>query len=179
MDLSNNATWLYARDVRTGLPPDIEGGIPPLTANPRLRWTPRGEPFWLEAYSTIADRQDRLSSLALADRRIGASRSRANIANFFNNGARVRGLVSNGILLYTNETLAEVQRRVLGSSDSAPMFTGIAGYALFGLRGGWHLTERSTLFVDFGNIFDKSHRGVSWGADGPGRGLSLRYRLDF
>ena len=138
-------------------PTRYRGGTPPLTANPRLRWTPRGKPFWLEAYSTIADRQDRLSSLALADRRTGASRSRTNIANFFNNGARVRGMVSNGILLYTNETLAEVQRRVLGSSDSAPMFTGIAGYAVFGLRGGWHLTERSTLFVEIPAISSISH----------------------
>ncbi|HBY61896.1 MAG TPA: hypothetical protein DEH78_18915, partial [Solibacterales bacterium] len=176
---AHNATWIYARDVRTGLAPDIEGGIPPLTVNPRLRWTPRARPFWLEAYSTVADRQDHLSSLALADRRTGATRSRNNIANFFNNGARARGLVQNGLLVPTGETLAQVQTRVLGTATSAPLFTGVAGYALFGLRGGWRISERSTLLADFSNVLDQSHRGVSWGADGPGRGFTARYRFDF
>jgi len=175
----NDATWIYARDSQTGLPPDIEGGVPPLTAHPRVRWTPSAKRFWIETYSTLAYRQDRLSSLALADRRTGASRSRANIASFFNNGARVRGLTANGRLLPTGETLAEVQTRVLGGADSAPMHTAVAGYALFGIRGGWKIGERSTLSVDFGNVFDRSHRGVSWGADGPGRDVTLRYRVGF
>ncbi|MDX2152816.1 MAG: TonB-dependent receptor [Bryobacteraceae bacterium] len=179
LSFANSLTWIYARDLRTSLPPDIEGGIPPLTANPRLRFTPRAKPVWMELYSMLADRQDRLSSLALADRRTGASRSRANIASFFNNGARVRGLVQNGLLVPTGETLAQVQNRVLGTAGSAPMYTGVAGYALFGVRGGWQMSERTTLLADFSNMFDQSHRGVSWGADGPGRGLTVRYRIDF
>ena len=33
--------------------------------------------------------------------------------------------------------------------------------------------------VDVENIFDKSYRGISWGIDGAGRGVTLRYRYEF
>jgi hemoglobin/transferrin/lactoferrin receptor protein len=176
---AENLTWIYAEDLRTGLSPDIEGGIPPITANLRLMWAPPAKRYWVECYSILADRQDRLSSLALADRRTGATRSRANIASFFNNGARVRGLVQSGILIPTGETVTQVQDRVLGSAAAAPMFTAIPGYAVHGIRGGYQLSERSNIYLDFGNILDKGHRGVSWGIDGAGRSLTIRYRYQF
>ena len=177
--LGENVTWIDATDNRSGLPPDIEGGIPPLTANVRLRWSPSGSRFWAEGYTTLAGRQDHLSSLALADRRTGATRSRANIQSFFNNGARVRGLVANGILLPTGETLAQVQNRVLGAENSLPMFTAVPGYGLFGLRGGIRLGERQDLLLDWSNLFDKNYRGISWGIDGPGRSIAVKYRVRF
>ncbi|MFN0101271.1 MAG: TonB-dependent receptor domain-containing protein [Bryobacteraceae bacterium] len=177
--LAENATYLYARDAQTGLPPDIEGGTPPLTANLRLRYNPAAKRYWAETYSTLAGRQNRLSSLALADRRTGATRSRANIASFFANGAVGQGLVAGGILLPTGETLTQVQNRVLGAANSAPMFTAVPGYALFGTRAGWRATERSDVFVDISNMLDQRHRGVSWGADGAGRSLTLRYLYRF
>jgi hemoglobin/transferrin/lactoferrin receptor protein len=179
LSFSENLTWLYARDRRSGLAPDIEGGTPPLTSNLRLRWAPRAKRYWGEMYSTLADRQDRLSSLALADRRAGAARSRANIAGFFNNGARVRGLVASAVLVPTGETLAQVQDRVLGSANSAPLFTAIPGHALFGIRGGFQVSERSNVLVDFSNMLDQGHRGVSWGVDGAGRSLAVRYGHSF
>ena len=176
---AENVTWLYAEDIRTGLAPDIEGGIPPITANLRLRWAPPAKRYWVELYSTLADQQDRLSSLALADRRTGAARSRTNIANFFNNGARVRGLVANGVLLPTGESLTQAQDRVLGTAASAPMFTAIPGYTVHGIRAGYQIGERSNLLVDFSNILDKSYRGVSWGIDGAGRSFTVRYQYGF
>lgn len=179
LSFAENLTWVYARDVNTGLPPDIEGGMPPVTSNLRLRWALSPRSPWVELYSTLAGCQDRLSSLALADRRTGASRSRSNIASFFNNGARVRGLVANGVLIPTAETLAQVQNRVLGTATSAPLFTAVPGYVLFGIRSGLHLTESSDVFVDFSNILDKNYRGISWGADGPGRSLAVHYRYQF
>ena len=87
--------------------------------------------------------------------------------------------MANGTLLPTNETLVQVQNRVLGAAASAPMFTAISGYALFGIRGGLHLTERSSVSIDFSNLLDKNYRGISWGIDGPGRALSLQYRYRF
>jgi outer membrane cobalamin receptor len=39
--------------------------------------------------------------------------------------------------------------------------------------------ETSEVFVDFENIFDKSYRGISWGIDGAGRGVTMRYRYSF
>jgi hemoglobin/transferrin/lactoferrin receptor protein len=176
---AENVTWLYARDAATGLAPDIEGGTPPLTANLRLRYAPGPKRYWAEGYTTFAGRQERLSSLALADRRTGATRSRANIAAFFANGAAGQGLVVGGLLVPTGETLAQVQSRVLGTANSAPLFTAVPGYALFGARAGWRASEHSDVFVDLSNLLDRSHRGVSWGADGAGRSVTLRYQLRF
>ncbi|MBS1858772.1 MAG: TonB-dependent receptor [Acidobacteria bacterium] len=179
ISFAGNLAWIYAEDARSGLAPDIEGGIPPLTGNLRVRWAQPARRYWVEVYSTLAGRQDRLSSLALSDRRTGATRSRSNIANFFNNGARVRGLSAGGVLLPTGETLAQVQNRVLGSASSAPMFLAIPGYAIHGVRSGYQLSERSSVYADCGNIFDKSYRGVSWGVDGTGFSLAVRYRYQF
>jgi hemoglobin/transferrin/lactoferrin receptor protein len=193
-----NFTYIRAHSLLNGLPPNVEGGIPPATAFVSLRYQPRAR-FFIEGYSILAARQNRLSSLDLADRRTGGGRSRANIQNFFRRGACVRGLTTpgpagcgsaGGILIPTGETLAQVQNRVLplGAvingvlvTDSAvvPTHPYLAGYGLAGVRGGWKFTESSELFVDFENIFDKSHRGISWGIDGPGRGVTLRYRYSF
>ncbi len=172
--LAENMTYLRLEEPGTGAPPDIEPGIPPFTVYPALTYRPPGRRYWAEAYATLAGRQDRLSSLALSDRRIGNPRSRASIQSFFNNGARSRGLVANGILLPTGETLAEVQNRVLGSANSAPQFTAIPGYAVWSLRGGITISERTDLFANFSNILDKNYRGVGWGIDGPGRGVTVR-----
>jgi outer membrane receptor protein involved in Fe transport len=159
----------------TGLPPDMEPGVPPMTFSPTLRWT-RSRRLWIEAYGTAAWRQARLSSLALSDRRIGNPRSRANIQSYFNNGATARGLVVNGILRPTGETLAQVQNRVLGSANSAPQFSAIPGFAVWGLRSGVQLSERADIVIDATNLFDKNYRGIGWGVDGPGRGLATRFR---
>jgi outer membrane receptor protein involved in Fe transport len=50
---------------------------------------------------------------------------------------------------------------------------------LAGVRGGLKFAEKSELFVDFENIFDKTYRGISWGVDGAGRGVTVRYRYEF
>ncbi len=177
--IRENLTYVYSEDSRTGLPPDIEPGIPALTLNPAITCRPAAKRFWVETYGTFTGRQDRLSSLALSDRRIGNPRSRSNIQSFFNNGARTRGLVVNGILTATGETLGQVQDRVLGTSNSAPQFTAIAGFGVVGLRGGVRLGERTDLMGDFSNLADKNYRGIGWGVDGPGRGATVRLRYRF
>jgi hemoglobin/transferrin/lactoferrin receptor protein len=172
-------TYLNTRDKATGLAPNIEGGTPPLNGYFRLRYAPGSRRFWIEPFVHAADAQDRLSSLDLSDRRIGAARTSANIANFFNNGALVRGLVRGGLLLATRETLAQVQNRVLGTAASAPLYTRLAGYATFNLRAGWRIGERQDLVAEFENITDRNYRGISWGIDAPGRGFYLRYSVHF
>jgi hemoglobin/transferrin/lactoferrin receptor protein len=184
-----NFTYIRAKDKATGLPPNIEGGTPPPTGFLRLRYQPLGRRYWVEGYSTLAARQDRLSSLDLGDRRTGATRTRAQIANFFNRGARVRGLISPGPdgiagnaddrLIPTNETVLQVQNRVLGTAASAPLFTYLPGYGLFNVRGGFRFNEGHDVSFDFENIGDKSYRNVSWGTDGPGRSVTFRYRYRF
>ena len=110
---SGNFTYIRAYSLLNGLPPDVEGGVPPATAFLSLRYQPRSR-FYVEGYSVLAGRQNRLSSLDLADRRTGAARSRTNIQNFFRRGACVRGLTTpgptgcgsaGGILIPTGETL--------------------------------------------------------------------------
>lgn len=185
-----NYSFVHAEERATGAPPNLGGGgVPPQIGFLRLRYQPGGARYWVEAYSTLAGRQDRLSTLDLADRRTGAARSRANIQNFFRRGACVHKLTTpgsngqcgaaGGMLIATGETLAQVQNRVLGAADSAPLFPAIPGYGLFNLRGGFRLNENNEITADFENIGDKSYRLPGWGIDGPGRSVTLRYRLRF
>ena len=197
---NGNFTYIRAHSLLNGLPPNIEGGIPAATGFLSLRYQPLGSRFYVEAYSTLTGRQRRLSSLDLADRRTGAARSRANIQNFFRRGACVRGVTTpgatgcgsaGGILISTGETLAQVQNRLLpigatingvtvvNNDTTVPLFTAVAGYGLVGVRGAFRFSERSEVSVDFENIADKSYRGISWGIDGAGRGVTVRYRYKF
>ena len=196
---TSNFTYIRAYSLLNGLPPNIEGGVPNPTGFVSFRWQPRSR-FYLEAYSTLTGRQRRLSSLDLVDRRTGAARSRANIQNFFRRGACVRGLTTpgsagcgsaGGILIPTGENLTQVQNRLLplgatingvfiaGPDSAVPMFTAVPGYGLVGVRGSVRFSERSEVLFDFENIADKYYRGISWGIDGAGRGVTLRYRYNF
>jgi outer membrane receptor protein involved in Fe transport len=196
---NGNFTYIRAYSLLNGLPPNIEGGIPPATGFVSLRYQPSSR-FYLEGYSVLAGRQRRLSSLDLTDRRTGAARSRTNIQNFFRRGACVRGVTTpgaggcttaGGVLIPTGETLAQVQNRLLpigatingvtivNNDTAVPLFAALPGYGLVGLRGAFRLSERSEVFVDFENIADKSYRGISWGVDGGGRGVTVRYRYKF
>jgi outer membrane receptor protein involved in Fe transport len=194
-----NFTYIRAYSLLNGLPPNIEGGVPNPAGFLSLRYQPRAR-FYLEAYTTLTGRQRRLSSLDLSDRRTGAARSRAAIQNFFRRGACVRGLTTpgaggcntaGGLLIPTGETLAQVQNRLLplgatingvtvvDNNSNVPVFTAVPGYGLVGLRGSVRFGERSEFLFDFENIGDKQYRGISWGVDGAGRGVTLRYRYKF
>lgn len=196
---NGNFTHIRAHSLLNGLPPNVEGGVPPATGFVSLRYQPRSR-LYIEGYSILAGRQNRLSSLDLGDRRTGGGRSRTNIQNFFHRGACVRGVTTpggggcgtaGGILIPTGETLAQVQNRLLPigatingvrvvTNDTVvPTHPYLAGYGLVGVRGSIKFGEDSELFVDFENIFDKSYRGISWGIDGAGRGVTLRYRYEF
>lgn len=195
-----NYTYIHAEDKDTGLPPNIEGGTPPPTAFLSLKYAPVGRRFWIEGYTTVADKQDRLSSLDLSDRRTGAPRSRGQIQNFFRRGACVYGLTTpgatgcgsaGGILIATGESLLQVQNRLLpigatingvtiaDNNSVVPLFTRLPSYALFNLRGGFNMGERSQIFVAFENIFDRFYRNPSWGIDGAGRNFTVQYRYKF
>ncbi|HWS85434.1 MAG TPA: TonB-dependent receptor [Pyrinomonadaceae bacterium] len=196
-----NFTHVRAYSLLNGLPPNVEGGVPPATAFVSLRYQPRGgSRFYVEPYASLAARQNRLSSLDLADRRTGAARSRAQIQNFFRRGACVRGVTTpgnagcgsaGGVLVSTGETLAQVQNRLLpvgatingvtvvNNDTAVPVFAYLPGYGLVGVRGALRFGRRSEVFFDFENIADKQYRGISWGVDGAGRGITLRYRYKF
>jgi TonB dependent receptor-like, beta-barrel len=182
-------TFTRAKDVNTELSPNIEGGTPAPQIWFSVRYTPQGRRWWLEPYGNVAWKQTHLSSLDLGDRRTGAGRTRTSIQAFFRNGARARGWTSAGsdglfntaddTLIATGENLAQIQDRVLGVGvNSSSLFPELPGYAVFGMRGGIHL-GRHELLVDLENLTDENYRGISWGIDGPGRGISLRYVARF
>ena len=182
-------TFTRAKDVNTDLSPNIEGGTPAPQIWFSARYAPRGQRWWVEPYGNVAWKQTHLSSLDLGDRRTGAGRTRASIQSFFRNGARARGWTSAGsdgvfntaddTLIATGETLTQIQDRVLGAGvNSSSLFPELPGYAVFGLRGGMRLGKHEIL-VDLENLTDENYRGISWGLDGSGRGISLRYVARF
>jgi hemoglobin/transferrin/lactoferrin receptor protein len=179
-DLSANANMFYLRgtDLRTGLPPSLENGIPPATGFAGVKWErSRG---WLELYSNFAAPQRRFSDNDLSQARIGGLRTREEIAGFFNGGAVARGLVRNGILLPTGETLSQVQLRLLGPGlQPNVLFTKNPGFALLNLRGGFRIGERSSVMIILENIFDKNYRTMGSGIDGPGTNAAVRYSFSF
>jgi hemoglobin/transferrin/lactoferrin receptor protein len=180
-------TWLRARDLATGAPPNIEGGTPAPDAYLMVRYLAPGGRWWVEPYMHAAWRQHRLSTLDLEDRRTGATRSRNGIGSFFQNGATARGWVSRGedgipgtaddVLAVTGETVAAIQGRVLGPGVvSAPLFTSVPGYVAVGVRAGVR-AGRHEIFLDTENLGDENYRGISWGVDAPGRGVVVKYLL--
>lgn len=184
-----NHTYVRAEDKATGVPPNIEGGTPPATAFMGLRYD--WKRFWVEGYSTLAGRQERFSSGDLADRRTGATRSRAQIENYFRRGACVLGLTSNAAntcnqavgtytLRATGENITQVLTRVLGPGfPSTPLTRALPGYGLFNVRGGITVHEKASVFWAFENIFDQFHRNPSWGIDGTGRNFIGGLRIKF
>jgi hemoglobin/transferrin/lactoferrin receptor protein len=188
--LSTVFTYIRARDLRTDLPPNIEGGTPAPDGYLKIRYSAPGGRFWIEPYLHAAARQSRLSSLDMEDRRTGAIRTRTSITNFFGRGATARGHVSAGgdgmlgtaddILLASGETLARILDRVLGPGvNSAPLFTAVPGYFTASVRSGLRVSERQDLQLDLFNIADHNYRGISWGVDAPGRSFSFRYAIRF
>jgi hypothetical protein len=73
--------------------------------------------------------------------------------------------------------LAQVQARVLGSSLSAPLYSAIPGYAVFGLRGGIPVGAKSDLLLDLSNLADRNYRGMGWGVDGAGFGVTVKWKF--
>jgi hemoglobin/transferrin/lactoferrin receptor protein len=182
-------TYLRAKDTRTGLPPNIEGGTPAPEVYIHVNYTARSGRWWAGTYLHAAGAQDRLSTLDLDDRRTGAGRSRTSIRNFFLNGATARGYVGAGaddalgtaddLLVATGETLSQIQDRVLGAGvASAPLYSEVAGFFTAGFRGGFRV-GRHEIIADLENVTDENYRGISWGVDAPGRGVSLRYVARF
>jgi len=186
---STSFTYLRAEDTNTGLPPNIEGGTPAPQFWGSVRYSPAATRWWIEPYVHFGWKQTHLSSLDLGDRRTGAGRSRSSIQSFFRNGARARGWVNAGadgivnnaddILIATGETLLQVQDRVLGAGvNSSSLFPELPGYGVIGVRGGARFGS-SEILIDIENLTDENYRGISWGVDAPGRGVSVRWITRF
>jgi hemoglobin/transferrin/lactoferrin receptor protein len=80
--------------------------------------------------------------------------------------------------LSSGEPVAQIQDRVLGVGvASAPLSSEVAGFFTAGFRG--DVRRPFGIMVDVENVADRNYRGVTWGVDAPGRGVSLRYVAQF
>jgi hemoglobin/transferrin/lactoferrin receptor protein len=144
--------------------------------------------LYVEPCLTKRWEQTHLSSLDLGDRRTGAGRTTTSIRTFFLNGAHNRGWIDNGpdgiagnaddVLTVTGETLAQITSRVLGTATSSSLFPAIPGSVVYGARVGLKRGAHEAV-VDLENLGDQNYRDLSWGMNGPGRGVSVRYGFRF
>ncbi len=145
-----------------------------------LRWRSDSGRLSIEAVLKGARRQARLNPGDLEDARIGAFRDADDITDFFTNQGPRLGLVANGVLLATGETLDEVIDRVLGAGHvGAPLFTSTSGWATLGLRGSYALADNQTLVFALSNLTDTNYRMHGSGFDAMGINLSLAYSVSF
>lgn len=148
--------------------------LPPQAGSAALRWNPGRRGLWIEGRLDAAGSQSRLSGGDLDDERIGASRSRNDIAAFFR-GSRVAPWVDGaGRFAPTGETLAQIQERVLprlvAATDAlrVPLYRDTAGWWTAGIRSGVPVGERWTLQLALDNLADRNYRVHGSGIDAPG-----------
>jgi outer membrane receptor protein involved in Fe transport len=142
--------------------------LPPQQGFAALQHTNRR--WWSEFRITATGAQERLSGGDRDDERIGASRSRNDIASFFR-GSRVAPHLNNGIFAPTGETLEQIQNRVLpgvAPATRVPLYTETAGWFRADWSAGYSLTEALSLNAGVWNIFDRNYRYHGSGVDGPG-----------
>jgi outer membrane receptor protein involved in Fe transport len=151
--------------------------MPPPLGGARLRW--ETERVWIEGAMNFARTQTRFNSGDSTDARIGAARTKTSIASFFNGTATDMGLVRNGTLVATGETLAQVQTRLLGTATSAPLFTDGPGYVVFGLRAGVRISRALDVSLLGENLTDRNYRMFGSGLDASGINFQLRTRVRF
>lgn len=122
--------------------------------------------------------QRRLNGGDIDDERIGASRSRADIASFFA-GTRAAALLDGDRLRLTGETLAQVQNRVLGATAArVSLYQSTAGWLRLDVRGGRAIGERWQLLGALENLLDRNYRVHGSGMDAAGANayMSLQFR---
>jgi hemoglobin/transferrin/lactoferrin receptor protein len=175
-----NYSFLYGRELD---PQRYVRRLPPQSVRFFLTYRPPSR-YWMEVSMEAAGAQRLLSGGDLSDERIGAERSRNDIAAFFT-GGRLSPYVAGGIFTPTGETLQEIQDRVLPRSVApldttrVPLFTSTPGFAVFHIRAGLRFWENSTVTIDCRNLLDRNYRGHGSGIDAPGRSLFIAWEHRF
>ncbi len=176
--------WLFEREINSAMLLIFKGGvqrgreldtdfwarkIAPDHFDVILRWNQSGGRLFLEGVFIGMLAQNRFNPADFEDTRIGAFRDADSIATYFENGAVDLGVVDNGILLPTGETLEEVQQRVLGPTlEGNPLFSETPAWWTASLRGGFNINNRNELTFAINNIFDRNYRLHGSGFDAPG-----------
>ncbi len=164
---SSSYSWLMGRDLD---PNRNIRRLPPQSGATRLRYI-RAR-FWSEVQLFASGAQTRLSGGDRDDERIGASRRRQDIADFFASAraAEVR----------TGETLRMIQDRVLpGVADTVrvTLFNETPGWVTVDLRAGLPISETLSIEAALTNLADRNYRVHGSGIDSPGR--SVRVQLNW
>ncbi|MCW5963023.1 MAG: TonB-dependent receptor [Bryobacterales bacterium] len=163
--------------------------LPPQMARIALLYVPTGRRPWLQVVGRMAGAQRLLSGGDLDDERIGASRRRIDIADFFR-GSRNASLLTAGpdglpgtgddVFAPTGETLLQIQNRVLpigatiygvtvlNDSTRVPLYLTTQGWFALDVQGGMPLSERWQLTFGVQNLFDRNYRHHGSGVDMPG-----------
>jgi len=140
-----------------------------------------GTRFWWQTSLLFAGAQNRLSGGDIDDERIGASRSRNDIAAFFQ-GSRVAPFIRQGLFTPTVETLRQIQDRVLPSvadGTRVPLYGSTAGWLTWNVVGGIPLSDQMSVQGGVFNILDRNYRVHGSGADSPGVSAFLGFRVRF
>ncbi|MFN0105782.1 MAG: TonB-dependent receptor plug domain-containing protein [Bryobacteraceae bacterium] len=172
-----SSRWMWANSYSFLLGRDLDPNrnirrLPPQQGATRLRYITNR--VWAEAQLAASGAQDRLSGGDRDDERIGASRRRQDIADFFNSarGAQIRPA----------ETLLEIQNRVLpGLADSVrvTLFNTTPAWISVDFRAGLPLTESLSVEAALTNVADGNYRVHGSGVDSPGRSAHLQLRWRF
>ncbi len=155
--------------------------LPPQQGSLRVRRQTSWRGLWLETGLTAMGAQTRLSGGDLDDERIGASRTRNDIAAFFN-GSRISPFIQGGLFAPTGETLLQIQNRVLpgvGDAVRVPLYGSTAGWAAIDVKAGLPLTDRLLLTGGIFNLLDKNYRVHGSGTDAPGANAFVSVRYSF
>ena len=171
--------------------------LPPQQGTISARWAPRGR-LWVETYAVFSGSQYRMNAADIDDDRMGASRRRRDISDFFQ-GGYVQPFVTPGAdgkrgtaddtFSPTGETLLQIQNRVLpvgqkingilvlNDSTRVPLYLGSPSWWTLGIRSGIPLGEHLAAYVGLANIADRNYRMHGSGTDAPGINatVSLRY----
>ncbi len=166
---SNNYSFLLGRNLD---PNRNIRRLPPQQGATRLRYTAKS--LWAEVQLAVSGAQDRLSGGDRDDERIGASRRRLDIADFFHS--------TRGQQIQTGETLLQIQDRVLpglASATRVTLFNSTPGWASVDFRAGLPLNEQVAIEAALTNLADRNYRVHGSGIDSPGRSASLQLRWRF
>jgi outer membrane receptor protein involved in Fe transport len=145
--------------------------------------------MWVEASAHAAGPQNRLSGGDIDDERIGGSRRRRDIADFFR-GDRVQAHVDfeTGVFRPTGETVRGIQDRVLplgatingvriaGDDTRVPLYASTAGWLITSVAAGVQIGEGSELVIACENLTDRNYRVHGSGIDQLGRSMYVGFR---
>jgi outer membrane receptor protein involved in Fe transport len=182
-----NYTFLVGRDLNPNRP---VRRLPPQMGRAEVRYTPMGRRPWIALSLRVAGEQNRLGGGDLDDDRMGASRRRSDITDYFRGGTAAPW-IAEGLFLPTAETLRQIQDRVLplgstingvlvaGDGTRVPLYAATSGWYAVDLHGGMPLSEQTQMQFGIGNLFDRNYRVHGSGIDAPGINVSLGLRYTF